>query len=259
MGDFGRHQGGGAPAPGSSTSGASSCSESGGASESCTFFHRGRCGTMEYAPPEVLTGEDQVGTSVDRWSLGVVLFELCCGRVPFPLVVVSSEEQQPQGPSNDSVEEGDFIRRVCELDYSWPQGSKIDPELVTLVRSFVQVEGWNRLKPAHALRKSPWLLRLYVNYKRVNGVNPLLRMYHSMLRFGSTAATTQQSTTTRAGSSGRGTSPPKLLVNFRRSSDGTESARADVRTIGLSSFAGRPGASPRRSQLGRVCENDHPS
>ncbi|KAL1405855.1 Serine/threonine-protein kinase [Vanrija albida] len=41
------------------------------------------CGTTEYLAPEVLLDEKGYGKHVDFWSLGVLLFEMCCGWSPF--------------------------------------------------------------------------------------------------------------------------------------------------------------------------------
>jgi serine/threonine protein kinase len=41
------------------------------------------CGTTEYLAPEVLLDEKGYGKFVDFWSLGVLLFEMCCGWSPF--------------------------------------------------------------------------------------------------------------------------------------------------------------------------------
>ncbi|KAI9693581.1 MAG: Serine/threonine-protein kinase [Bogoriella megaspora] len=41
------------------------------------------CGTTEYLAPEVLLDEQGYGKMVDFWSLGVLVFEMCCGWSPF--------------------------------------------------------------------------------------------------------------------------------------------------------------------------------
>lgn len=41
------------------------------------------CGSYAYAAPEILNAEDYKGTQTDVWSMGVVLFAMLCGKLPF--------------------------------------------------------------------------------------------------------------------------------------------------------------------------------
>ena len=40
-------------------------------------------GTLQYCPPEVLRGEKYKGRPADVWSLGILLYTILCGEVPF--------------------------------------------------------------------------------------------------------------------------------------------------------------------------------
>ncbi|OMJ92028.1 hypothetical protein SteCoe_5348 [Stentor coeruleus] len=51
------------------------------------------CGTMDYMAPEILLGEEH-SFQVDLWSLGILLYELLHGYVPFRAVKDSEKRQQ---------------------------------------------------------------------------------------------------------------------------------------------------------------------
>jgi len=43
------------------------------------------CGTLDYLPPEMLTGihDNYYDKRIDIWSIGILTFEFCAGKAPF--------------------------------------------------------------------------------------------------------------------------------------------------------------------------------
>ncbi len=41
------------------------------------------CGSPAYAAPELVTGQNYLGSEADVWSMGVLLYALLCGFLPF--------------------------------------------------------------------------------------------------------------------------------------------------------------------------------
>lgn len=69
-----------------------------------------RCGSDDYAAPEVILGQGYDGRATDAWSLGVVLYALLEARLPFDPHPRMSAAQQAQSRVS---------HRIARVDYIW--------------------------------------------------------------------------------------------------------------------------------------------
>ena len=65
-----------------------------------------RCGSEDYAAPEVLLGDEYDGRSTDSWALGVLLYAIMEGRLPFD-AIPGSRRKTPTS------------HRIARCDWQW--------------------------------------------------------------------------------------------------------------------------------------------
>ncbi|XP_036300844.1 serine/threonine-protein kinase SIK1 isoform X2 [Pipistrellus kuhlii] len=95
------------------------------------------CGSPPYAAPEVFEGKEYEGPQLDIWSLGVVLYVLVCGSLPF------------DGPSLPALRQ-----RVLEGRFRIPFFMSRDCE--TLIRRMLVVDPAKRISIAQ-IRQHRWM------------------------------------------------------------------------------------------------------
>jgi hypothetical protein len=97
------------------------------------------CGSPCYAAPEMIAGKKYDGTKSDVWSLGVVLFALVCGFLPF------EDQDTPT-----------LYRKILNAKYDCP--AFISGEARDLIKRILDTDPSTRPSVAQ-LRAHPWLLR----------------------------------------------------------------------------------------------------
>ncbi|KAF2480620.1 hypothetical protein BDY17DRAFT_302095 [Neohortaea acidophila] len=105
--------------------------------EGSTSYLQTWCGTVCYAAPEMLRGEKYAGEKVDMWSLGVILYALLCGELPY-----------------DEDDETATKRRILQEEPNYPD------HLTVPAKELIQKLLAKRplLRPTLAdLLKNPWL------------------------------------------------------------------------------------------------------
>ena len=75
------------------------------------------CGSPQYCAPEVISGNGYVGPAVDLWSVGVILFTLVCGYLPFALQTGDDFQQLRQAAE----------ARLYEIEAFVTPGTLVEP------------------------------------------------------------------------------------------------------------------------------------
>ncbi len=77
------------------------------------------CGSLNYAAPEVIQGEEYDGAAVDMWSCGVILYTMLTGNIPFrsesvPQLSAQIRKGDYHIPPNLSDSVSDLINRLLQ-------------------------------------------------------------------------------------------------------------------------------------------------
>ena len=77
---------------------------------------RTMCGSLHYASPEMIMGETYSGEESDVWSLGVMLYVMVIGQLPF-----------------DGGNDDDVCNRIVNVSYKFPVNVKVSKECKDLI------------------------------------------------------------------------------------------------------------------------------
>ncbi|KAG7458842.1 hypothetical protein MATL_G00224830 [Megalops atlanticus] len=111
------------------------------------------CGSPAYAAPELIQGKAYIGSEADVWSMGVLLFALLCGYLPFD-------------DDNCMV----LYRKITRGKYDNPHW--LSPGSILLLNQMMQVEPKRRLT-VRQLLDHPWVMRGYSSPVEWHSKQPL--------------------------------------------------------------------------------------
>jgi 5'-AMP-activated protein kinase catalytic alpha subunit len=108
-----------------------------------------RCGTKFYTSPEILRGEDYQGETADVWSIGVILYQMLTGFLPF---------------SGDN--ENEYINNLLQNEISYP--SEISFPCQDLLRNILQKDPIKRYRLEDIVKHEWYVMIKPTFYKGIN-------------------------------------------------------------------------------------------
>ncbi|RIB11471.1 kinase-like domain-containing protein [Gigaspora rosea] len=112
-----------------------------------------RCGSEEYAAPELISASSYDGRKTDIWSLGIILYALLVGYLPFNQEAGQTRKQ--------------FFIKIIKADFKFPKPNPVDKrgtiseDAKDLVKKILQTMP-ERRPSLEAIKNHPWLSSLNV-------------------------------------------------------------------------------------------------
>uniref|UniRef100_A0A673CBH2 Maternal embryonic leucine zipper kinase n=1 Tax=Sphaeramia orbicularis TaxID=375764 RepID=A0A673CBH2_9TELE len=119
------------------------------------------CGSPAYAAPELIQGKAYIGSEADVWSMGVLLFALLCGYLPFD-------------DDNCVV----LYRKITRGKYDNPHW--LSPGSILLLNQMMQVDPKRRLS-VRQLLDHPWVLKEYNSPVEWHSRRPVFSPKHTQI------------------------------------------------------------------------------
>ncbi|EFO64541.1 Kinase, CAMK CAMKL [Giardia lamblia P15] len=111
------------------------------------------CGSPSYASPEMLSGKKYHGPSIDVWAIGIILFAMICGHLPF---------------DHDNTET--LYKKIISGVFHIP--AHVSPEAADLISKILVVNPDKRIT-LDEITKHPWYIQCYTGPEEPN---PELKM-----------------------------------------------------------------------------------
>jgi serine/threonine protein kinase len=154
-------------------------------------FLRTSCGSPNYAAPEVISGGRYVGTEVDVWSLGVILFCLVAGHLPFdessiPALFAKIKSAKYELPYYFSPALCDLIFRILQVDpIARMTSSQIKKHPWCCVGIPYSISCYRMLKELYKNDLNIQVLKdalTYPEFKNINVENEVLGIFNKVIR-----------------------------------------------------------------------------
>lgn len=103
-----------------------------------------RCGSEEYVAPEIVQGLGYDGRLTDTWALGVILFSMLVGYLPFS--------------ARDGVSLSQVFYQIMQACVRWPKDQAISDHAKQVAESLLQRQPHKRI-PLVDVPSLPWFQR----------------------------------------------------------------------------------------------------
>ena len=122
-----------------------------------TKFEKGKllekaCGSPLYAAPEMLTGKKYDGTKIDIWSLGISLYAMVCGELPF---------------DDDNNNMKNIVYKITNGKYTLPDN--LSPLCKDLIQRILEANPSKRIT-LEEIKNHKWVNSFNFNYMKSPGV-----------------------------------------------------------------------------------------
>eukprot|EP01132_Coremiostelium_polycephalum_P005320 gene5320-6625_t len=103
------------------------------------------CGSPVYAPPEILLEKKYVGTEVDIWSIGIILYAMVTGQLPWSL----TDGVQVEG-----------LDRLLKGEFKYPPNVILSNDVKDLINRMIIANPNDRAKLSE-IKSHPWINKGY--------------------------------------------------------------------------------------------------